>query len=113
MTLANILPQLFSPRVKLVKGRTIVNELNKKVFVSYNDTKWIQAIEQARNKARYSHIVSFDDLQDMTSTGTAYLKPVGVFTNANCFSSCDMFSAVMRDSNASIIFGEDGCVIIA
>lgn len=106
MTLANILPQLFSPHVKLIKGRTIANQLNKKVFESYNDTKWVEAIEQSR--IRYSHTVSFDDLDTMTSFGTAYLKPVGVFTNANCFSSCDMFSAVMRDSNAAITFGEDG-----
>ncbi len=111
MTLANILPQLFSPNVKLIKGRTIASPLNKKVFESYNDTKWVEAIEQSR--IRYSHTVSFDELEAMTNFGTAYLKPVGVFTNANCFSSCDMFSAVMRDSKASITFGEDGWVVFA
>lgn len=36
-----------------------------------------------------------------------YDKPVAVFTNAACYSACDMFDANMQDNDAAVIIGED------
>ena len=37
----------------------------------------------------------------------AYFKPFALLTNANCYSSCDMFSAIVQDHSAGVVFGED------
>lgn len=37
----------------------------------------------------------------------SYFKPFGLLTNANCYSSCDMFSAIVQDHESGMVFGED------
>jgi C-terminal processing protease CtpA/Prc len=108
VTLAHILPQLFSVRPKLISGRAIVHPTNAKLFEFLGkDNAWSQSLNDSQGK-RFTEPVPFDDYDAMTSLGTQYLKPVGVLTNANCYSACDLFSAAMQDSVAATIFGEDG-----
>ncbi|OAJ42075.1 hypothetical protein BDEG_25577 [Batrachochytrium dendrobatidis JEL423] len=40
--------------------------------------------------------------------GQAYLKPVGAFTDAVCYSACDLFSASIQSSETGYVLGEDG-----
>lgn len=39
--------------------------------------------------------------------GQFYFGPVGLLTNASCYSSCDMLSAQVQDNTDALIFGED------
>ncbi|KAI9102852.1 ClpP/crotonase-like domain-containing protein [Phlyctochytrium arcticum] len=39
--------------------------------------------------------------------GHAYLRPVAVLTDGQCYSACDFLCAGMQDNGAAIIFGED------
>ncbi len=77
------------------------------------------AYKNAPAGSRYTFPVSMDSFEECNSYGTAYTKPVAVFTNAQCiylyyffkyvgYSACDLFAANMQDSDAAIIIGEDG-----
>lgn len=108
VTLAHILPQLFSVRPKLISGRAIVHPYNEKLFEFLGkDNPWSESLQKSKGQ-RFTEPVPFDDYDAMTSIGTQYLRPVGVLTNANCYSACDLFSAAMQDSVAATVFGEDG-----
>lgn len=39
--------------------------------------------------------------------GQAFFKPVAIFTNANCYSTCDMMSALFQDHGLAEIWAED------
>ncbi len=106
LTYANVLPQLFVPQIRIASVRAVANELNKGLFKKLQEEIWVAAIDNATS--RYTDSVYFDTPEAMSTFGGVYLKPVGVFTNANCYSSCDLFSANMQDSAAATIFGEDG-----
>lgn len=105
LTYANLLPQLFVPQIRIGSGRAVVSELNKVLFTKLQEFTWVAALDNATS--RYTESVYFDKPEAMSTFGGVYLKPVGVFTNAKCYSSCDLFSANMQDSAAAIIFGED------
>jgi C-terminal processing protease CtpA/Prc len=53
-------------------------------------------------------LTSFGTDEECNQLGMAYVKPVGILTNAACYSSCDLFAAAAQDNGAAIIFGEDG-----
>jgi C-terminal processing protease CtpA/Prc len=38
--------------------------------------------------------------------GRIYYEPIGVLTDAGCYSSCDIFAAVFQDKNIGHVFGE-------
>ena len=39
--------------------------------------------------------------------GQVCIKPVGVFTSAECTSACEVFADLMRENARAVIFGED------
>ncbi len=61
---------------------------------------------QAEGRA-YTTPIPLNPPASVNSLGQSYTKPVAVFINASCYSTCDMFSASMQDIGAGIIVGED------
>lgn len=57
--------------------------------------------------AIYSESYPLNNVESVNSRGQSYFRPVVVFNNARCYSSCDMFSALMQDHGAALIVGED------
>jgi hypothetical protein len=57
--------------------------------------------------ATYTAPTPLNRAVELDTLGQYYFKPVAVLTNANCYSSCDMFSAQMQDHGSAIIFGEE------
>ncbi len=55
----------------------------------------------------YSTPIPLNPAAGLNSMGQFFMKPVAVFINAGCYSTCDMFSASMQDLGAGIIVGED------
>ncbi|OFZ12814.1 MAG: hypothetical protein A2X86_08255 [Bdellovibrionales bacterium GWA2_49_15] len=63
--------------------------------------------EAARQGSELTKNLPLNSEKKMSELGQYYFRPVAVFNNASCYSSCDMFSAQMQDHGAAIIFGED------
>lgn len=55
----------------------------------------------------YSKGIPLNDPRFLNDLGQSHMKPVAVFINASCYSTCDMFTASMQDLGAGIIVGED------
>lgn len=57
--------------------------------------------------ADYTKAVPLNNESQLNNIGQIYDMPVAIFTNANCYSTCDMLSASMQDHGVATIFGED------
>ena len=55
----------------------------------------------------YTEPKQIDVTATMNKRGQSYFRPVAILNNANCYSSCDLFSALMQDHGAAVVFGED------
>lgn len=67
-----------------------------------------QALTQARIEgAAYTTTRPINPGTRLNTLGQFQFRPVAVFTNARCYSSCDMFSAQMQDQTTALIVGED------
>ncbi|MBY0416002.1 MAG: hypothetical protein K2Q18_17655, partial [Bdellovibrionales bacterium] len=44
---------------------------------------------------------------DVYNDGQSFFKPVAIFTNSSCYSTCDMMSALFQDHNLGDIWAED------
>lgn len=55
----------------------------------------------------YTKGLPLNSTMSLNSLGQSHMKPVAVFINASCYSTCDMFSAAVQDLGAGIIVGED------
>lgn len=62
------------------------------------------AVSQGRS---YTNGIPMNSVASLNGLGQSFMKPVAVFINASCYSTCDMFTASMQDLGAGVIFGED------
>ncbi|EGF82426.1 hypothetical protein BATDEDRAFT_86231 [Batrachochytrium dendrobatidis JAM81] len=107
---ANSLPQLFKPDFDSFGARYLKNNVTYNIFVkgkSARDT-WVKVWNESPADARYTNIGPFNSFEAANSYGQVYTKPMGVFTDGNCFSACDLFSANIQGHEAGTVFGEDG-----
>ncbi|KAI9102865.1 hypothetical protein DFS34DRAFT_692350 [Phlyctochytrium arcticum] len=65
------------------------------------------ALQNAAPTNKFAKPVGFRSVELLNMDGHAYLRPVAVLTDGECYSSCDFFCAGMQDNGAAIIFGED------
>ncbi len=86
-----------------------VNQTNGD-FLSYifNEQEIFDSFNEAvRLGKKYSLPLNITERRIMNKLDQAYTKPVIVFNNALCYSTCDMFSAQMQDHGYALIAGED------
>jgi C-terminal processing protease CtpA/Prc len=56
----------------------------------------------------FTPLARFHSVEETNDYGQAYIKPVGVFHNANCYSACEFFGSALQDNLATaLVFGED------
>ena len=108
----DMLTQLFSPlQIQPSKMRILATPLNERIFSESSmgvTTEWADAIRDARvDHKTYAQPLSITPTSLANTMGQFWFKPVALLTNANCYSACDMFAAVMQDHNSGIIVGED------
>ncbi|KAJ8327007.1 hypothetical protein O5D80_004431 [Batrachochytrium dendrobatidis] len=107
---ANAIPQLFKPDFQPTQVRYLMNSVTYNTLV--NGTYFFDTSGPAWYNTPPGSKYSID--HDRTSYnqsnmyGQAYLKPVGAFTNAMCYSACEEFSAALQSSETGYVFGEDG-----
>ncbi|KAI8799313.1 hypothetical protein BJ742DRAFT_846711 [Cladochytrium replicatum] len=111
--IADMLPQLFLRRGQISTGafRGIVTPVNTDFIVNrktFGNDKYYQAYVKAlQNGDKYTDPVPLTSQEDANRLGTAYIKPVVVYNNGNCYSACDMFNAQMQDNDLAFIIGAD------
>ena len=109
--MADSIPQLFGPNILPGGARAIVHPINQKIFLNsteYRRDNWSEAYEKAKPGDVLTPIATFNTIETANTVGQVYLKPVGLLTNANCYSACDLLSAIVQDNEVGTIYGEDG-----
>jgi hypothetical protein len=108
--MATSIHQFFVSGFQGILKRVIMSPTNEELVVNQRSVgkDYSKAYIDTPPGAKYSNLVDVLSTEQANSLGQAYLKPVGVFTDANCYSACDVFSTNMKDGTAAIIFGEDG-----
>ncbi|KAJ8330355.1 hypothetical protein O5D80_001355 [Batrachochytrium dendrobatidis] len=107
---ANSIPQLFKPDFQPMLIRYLMNSVtyntlvNGTYFFDNSGPAWYNT--PPGSKYSVDHVDTPFDRANMY--GQAYLKPVGIFTDAICYSACDLFSASIQSSETGHVFGEDG-----
>ncbi|KAJ3223841.1 hypothetical protein HK099_000612 [Clydaea vesicula] len=105
---SNMIPQLFKADFVPGFGSTRKSPINDRIFQNPGHAGF-EAYGATPEGQPYSNLFLYETVAETNTFGQAYLKPVAVLNNANCYSSCDIFSAAMQDSQtAKVMFGEDG-----
>ena len=110
VTISERMIQLFSPKAIKPMGdimKATAATLHYMEHVSPNDPFTIAGHEAMQTGAAYTVPLALINVEEMNDIGQFYFKPIAVFTNSFCYSSCDMFAAQMQDYKLATIFGED------
>ncbi|KAI9095177.1 hypothetical protein DFS34DRAFT_695811 [Phlyctochytrium arcticum] len=104
--------QWFAGKTEPVQTRTVNHPTNRIIFGNQSlATDQFRAdrlaLQSAAPTDKFAKPVGFLSVDQLNTDGHAYLKPVAVLTDGECYSACDFFCAGMQDSGAAIIFGED------
>lgn len=74
----------------------------------YPLSEFTQSLRKAQEEGHdYTTPLPRYSKEELNGLGQSYLRPVAVFIDALCYSTCDMFAASMQDLGAGIIVGED------
>ncbi|KAJ3342596.1 hypothetical protein HDU91_000518 [Kappamyces sp. JEL0680] len=110
ITLADILPQLFggSRPFEPNAARGLTGHVADNLFAALDPSDaWYNASQKAAPGDKYTPLIQFTTVAQANTFGVAYVKPVGILNNGNCFSACDLFSANVQDNEIATVFGED------
>ncbi|KAJ3079255.1 hypothetical protein HK102_003920 [Quaeritorhiza haematococci] len=109
--LAELILQLFTHhRIQLAQYRALISETNGRIFNNHPDfqgSRWQEVYSGAQEGDIYTQPAPLSNEKHMDTYGQAYLKPVAVFTNAECYSACELFTARFQDHEIGRVFGED------
>lgn len=104
--MASFIPQLFNSSFVDGLYRVVVTPDNEKILTAIGSGDgWLANYEAAAPGSAFTHPINL--FASSLSIGVVYVKPMGVFTDGLCFSSCDMFSAGIQDNKLGLIFGAD------
>ncbi|KAH6581533.1 hypothetical protein BASA60_002365 [Batrachochytrium salamandrivorans] len=57
--------------------------------------------------SRFTNVFFTNSVESVNTLGQAYVRPMGVFNDGRCYSSCEVFSGSIQGHGAGTIFGED------
>jgi hypothetical protein len=111
ISLAENLVQLFNPKNTQSAGFRLRNSAANAHYVAGTLTPtnaFRVALDEATARGSYyTEPQLIDDVGSVNRLGQSYFRPVAIFNNASCYSSCDLFSALMQDHAGAVVFGED------
>ncbi|KAH6597521.1 hypothetical protein BASA50_004438 [Batrachochytrium salamandrivorans] len=102
--------QLFKPGFEPFNDRYLINNITFNFFVKGKDLNvdpYAKAWQETKPGSRYSSLVLTNPIKSANAIGQAYVRPMGVFTDGGCYSSCEVFSGSIQGHGAGTIFGED------
>ncbi|KAH6594593.1 hypothetical protein BASA50_006542 [Batrachochytrium salamandrivorans] len=107
---AESLSQLFRSNVNPSSLFYMRNDITRTIFVQGEDPNesWVRSWDASNIDDKYTEPMPLVNTGRLGTFGQAFLRPVGVLTDSNCFSSCELFAASMQDTASATLFGEDG-----
>ncbi|KAH9265457.1 hypothetical protein BASA84_001731 [Batrachochytrium salamandrivorans] len=103
--------QLFKPGFKPFGDRYLINNITFNFFVNGKDPSvdpLAKAWQETKPGSRYSNVFFTSTVEAANTIGQAYVRPMGVFTDGRCYSSCEVFAGAIQGHSVGTIFGEDG-----
>ncbi|KAH9271663.1 hypothetical protein BASA83_006031 [Batrachochytrium salamandrivorans] len=85
----------------------LANELKDTNSVMYDLRGNSGAWKKTKKGSRFTNVFSLNSMESVNTLGQAYVRPMGVFNNAMCYSACEVFSGGIQGHGAGTIFGED------
>lgn len=61
----------------------------------------------AEQNATMTAPIALSTAEQLFTDGQAFFRPIAIFTNSNCYSTCDMMSALFQDHALAEVWGED------
>ncbi|KAL2914454.1 hypothetical protein HK105_206021 [Polyrhizophydium stewartii] len=109
ITLPDYLPQLFGQSFTPAGARLVVNDINTYIVNStmFPNDDFKSTYLATPPEQKYTQPVAFDSASDSYQYGQAYFRAMGVLTNGQCYSACDIFAANIQDNEIGLVFGED------
>ncbi|KAH6600394.1 hypothetical protein BASA50_002342 [Batrachochytrium salamandrivorans] len=107
---ADSMVQLFKPDFEPFGDRYLMNEITQNIFVNNKDPKvdpYAKAWQETNENSRFTNVFFTSTVESVNTLGQAYLRPMGVFNDGRCYSSCEVFSGAIQGHGAGTIFGED------
>ncbi|MES2526778.1 MAG: S41 family peptidase [Bdellovibrionota bacterium] len=108
--LGEAMVQLLNPKNTVPLNFALKNSGPNRHFWNTTDPTSPFTLELKKAEAESRAIttpIPLNSPSSLNSLGQSIVKPIAVFINASCYSTCDMFSASMQDLGAGIIVGED------
>ena len=106
--LAHSLIELFTPQdITPLSFRLLNTDANFHYWSKYPANPFTEVLNRVRgSNATYTSTIPWPTAARFNINGQFYFSPVAILTNATCYSSCDMFSALMQDHGIAKIYGE-------
>jgi C-terminal processing protease CtpA/Prc len=110
--LADLIPQLFVQPFESLNMHLKNNKINHDIFNSQHNMYYltpesVDVVNKASWKSKYTEYEKLTPEKYNNQFGMVYLNPVGVFTDATCYSSCELFAANLQDMDVATIYGQD------
>ncbi|KAH9264483.1 hypothetical protein BASA83_012015 [Batrachochytrium salamandrivorans] len=108
--------QLFKPDFQPFGDRYLMNPITFNLFVNGKNPNiypyakaWqkTKAWQETEENSRFTNVFFLNSVESANTLGQAYVRPMGVFTDGRCYSSCEVFSGGIQGHGAGAIFGED------
>ncbi|OAJ38863.1 hypothetical protein BDEG_22762 [Batrachochytrium dendrobatidis JEL423] len=106
---ANAIPQLFKSKLEPFQVKYLINKVTSNMFS--NSPKGLETSRDAWSKtpagSKYSVLHYIVDPKELGTYNPIYDKPMGVFTNGNCVSACEVMTESVQSFGIGTVFGED------
>ncbi|KAH6590436.1 hypothetical protein BASA50_009411 [Batrachochytrium salamandrivorans] len=107
---ANNMVQLFKPDFQPFGHRYLMNKITFNLFVDGEDPNadiYAKAWKETEPNSRFTKVFFLNSVESVNTIGQAYVRPMGIFNDGRCYSSCEIFSGSIQGHGAGTIFGED------
>lgn len=107
--LSEKLIQLFSPREVQPHNFILRNSAANATYMALTPfDRFTKELDEAiRTGSPFTNKLSLNTKEEINGLGQVYFKPVAVYVDAFCYSSCDTFAAHAQDNKSATVFGED------
>ncbi|KAH6584330.1 hypothetical protein BASA61_007535 [Batrachochytrium salamandrivorans] len=102
--------QLFKPDFHPFGDSYLMNNVTYNLFAKDQDPNtnpYAKAWQETKPGSRYTNVFFSSSMESANTLGQAYVRPMGVFNDGLCYSSCDVFSGAIQSHGVGTVFGED------
>ncbi|KAJ8326944.1 hypothetical protein O5D80_004371 [Batrachochytrium dendrobatidis] len=109
VSFANAISQFFKSNIEPFKVKYLMNDVTYNMFVK--SPRYLTSSHDAwfktPAKSKYSILHYLTDPEESDTYDPVYTKPMGVFTNGDCVSACELMAGTVQSFKIGTVFGED------